>query len=78
MSRIIDEVAKCPTTDPKNVELGNELLNVLAKRVPVIPMFCTSKFVPVNATYWTNHLSAKIYYKGLSGGRRTANTASRS
>jgi len=27
-------------------------------------MFATSKFVPVNGTYWTNYPSADRYYEG--------------
>jgi peptide/nickel transport system substrate-binding protein len=64
VSRIIDEMAKLTTTDPKNVELGTELLKELVTGMPVIPMFGTSKFVPVNTTYWTNFPSASNYYEG--------------
>ena len=63
-SRIIDEMAKYPSGDPKNVEHGTELLKTLVKGMPMIPMFGTSKFVPVNATYWTNYPTATNYYEG--------------
>ncbi len=64
VSRIIDQMARLPVTDAKNVEYGTELLKELAKGMPVIPMFGTSKFVPVNATYWKNYPSADNYYEG--------------
>src|SRR3954447_12741876 len=64
VSQIIDEMAKYTTTDPKNVELGTELLKELVIGMPVIPMFGTSKFVPVNSTYWTNFPSSTNYYEG--------------
>jgi len=64
VSRIIDEMSRLPTTDAKNVEFGTALLKELVKGMPVIPMFGTSKFVPVNTTYWTNFPSAKNYYEG--------------
>jgi len=34
------------------------------KGMPDINMFGTSKFVPVNETYWTNYPSAENYYEG--------------
>ncbi len=64
VSAIIDEMAKLTTTDPKNVQLGTELMKKLVADMPVIPMFGTSKFVPVNTTYWTNFPSASNYYEG--------------
>jgi peptide/nickel transport system substrate-binding protein len=64
VSRIIDEMANLTTTDKRNVEHGTELLKELVKEMPVIPMFGTSKFVPVNNTYWTNYPSSANYYEG--------------
>jgi len=64
VSRIIDQMARLPVTDPKNVEQGTALLQELVKGMPVIPMFGTSKFVPVNTTYWKNYPSASNYYEG--------------
>ncbi|HEX2890709.1 hypothetical protein [Vineibacter terrae] len=64
VSRIIEQMARLPVTDPKNVEQGTALLQELVKGMPVIPMFGTSKFVPVNTTYWKNYPSASNYYEG--------------
>jgi peptide/nickel transport system substrate-binding protein len=64
VSSIIDEMGKLTNNDPKNVILATELLKELAKGMPVIPMFGTSKFVPVNTTYWTNYPSSSNYYEG--------------
>jgi peptide/nickel transport system substrate-binding protein len=50
--------------DPKNVEYGTALLQELVKGMPLIPMFGTSKFVPVNTTYWKNYPTADNYYEG--------------
>ncbi len=63
-SAIIDEMGKYRSDDPKNVELGTELLKQLVTGMPVIPMFGTAKFVPVNTTYWTNFPTATNYYEG--------------
>jgi ABC-type oligopeptide transport system substrate-binding subunit len=64
VSRIIDDMGKLTTSDPRNVQHGTELLKELVKEMPVIPMFGTSKFVPVNNTYWTNYPSKANYYEG--------------
>jgi len=61
---IIEEMGKYQSGDPKNVELGTELLKQLVTGMPVIPMFGTAKFVPVNTTYWTNYPTATNYYEG--------------
>ena len=41
-----------------------EMLKDLVKGLPSIEMFGTSKFVPVNETYWKNYPSADNYYEG--------------
>lgn len=64
VSRIIDQMARLPVDDPKNVEYGTALLQELVKGMPLIPMFGTSKFVPVNMTYWKNYPTAANYYEG--------------
>jgi peptide/nickel transport system substrate-binding protein len=64
VSSIIDQMAKLQVDDPKNVEYGTALLQELVKGMPLIPMFGTSKFVPVNTTYWKNFPTADNYYEG--------------
>lgn len=64
LAAIFDELEKITSDDPKNVELSKDLLMQMALEMHWIPMFGTSKFVPVNQTYWTNYPSADNYYEG--------------
>lgn len=64
ISALIDEVKALPPEDPKVVEIWTEVLKELVVGMPVIDMVGTSKFVPVNETYWTNFASADNYYEG--------------
>jgi peptide/nickel transport system substrate-binding protein len=64
VNKIIDQMAQLPVTDAKNVEYGTALLKELVRGMPLIPMFGTSKFVPVNTTYWKNYPTASNYYEG--------------
>ena len=64
LSTLIDGLRAMPADDPKIVETGTEILKELVEGLPVIEMFGTSKFVPVNETYWTNYPAADNYYEG--------------
>ena len=64
LSSVIDKLRAIPTEDPQIVPLGVDILKQLAEGLPAIEMFGTSKFVPVNETYWTNYPSAENYYEG--------------
>lgn len=64
LARILDELEKVTSDDPKNIELSKELLMQMALEMHWIPMFGTSKFVPVNEHYWTNFPTADNYYEG--------------
>ena len=64
ISSILDELSKVTADDPENIELTFDLLKAFVEEMPWIQMFGTSKFVPVNETYWTNYPSAKNYYEG--------------
>ena len=64
LSAAIDRLRVMPSDDPEIVEVGTEILKHLAEHLPVIDMFGTSKFVPVNQTYWTNFPSADNYIEG--------------
>jgi peptide/nickel transport system substrate-binding protein len=64
LSALIDDLRAMPADDPKIVETGTQILEQLVEGLPVIEMFGTSKFVPVNETYWTNFPSADNYYEG--------------
>jgi peptide/nickel transport system substrate-binding protein len=64
LSGLIDRLRAIPTDDPQIVPIGTDILKELVKGLPAIEMFGTSKFVPVNETYWTNYPSAENYYEG--------------
>ncbi|MDC0434668.1 ABC transporter substrate-binding protein [bacterium] len=64
ISALIDKVTSLPADDPQVVAIWTEVLQELVKGMPVIDMVGTSKFVPVNETYWTNFASAENYYEG--------------
>jgi peptide/nickel transport system substrate-binding protein len=64
LSATIDKLRAMPTSDPNIVNVGNDMLKQLVKSMPAINMFGTSKFVPVNETYWKNYPSANNYYEG--------------
>lgn len=62
VSRIGEEMEGLLPTDPKTIELGREALKIFVEEMPYIPMFGTSKFVPVDTTYWTGWPSADDHY----------------
>lgn len=64
LSGLIDRLKAIPTNDPQIVPIGTDMLKELVKGMPDINMFGTSKFVPVNETYWTNYPSAENPYEG--------------
>jgi len=64
IAAIMDKLETVTSDDPKNVELSSDLLMQMAQEMTWIPMFGTSKFVPVNETYFTNYPSADNYYEG--------------
>ena len=61
---LIDQLSAMPANDPAIVKTGTAILQEMAKQLPVIEMFGTSKFVPVNNYYWDNFPTAKNYYEG--------------
>jgi peptide/nickel transport system substrate-binding protein len=64
LSALIDTLREMPADDPQIVEVGTDILKELVEGLPVIEMFGTSKFVPVNETYWQNYPSADNFYEG--------------
>ena len=64
ISALIDQATLLSPEDPQVIELWTEVLEDLVEGMPVIDMVGTSKFVPVNETYWTNFPSANNYYEG--------------
>ncbi len=64
IAAIMDKLENVTSDDPQNVELSKDLLMQMATEMHWIPMFGTSKFVPVNETYFTNYPTADNYYEG--------------
>jgi peptide/nickel transport system substrate-binding protein len=64
IASLLDQLEKLTSDDPQNVEISEQLLMQMAQEMHWIPMFGTSKFVPVNQTYWTNYPTADNYYEG--------------
>lgn len=64
IAALLDELELLTSDDPRNVELSKDLLMQMAQEMHWIPMFGTSKFVPVNETYFTNYPTADNYYEG--------------
>lgn len=61
---LVDKLGGMAANDPAVIKTGTALLQELAQQLPVIEMFGTSKFVPVNNYYWDNFPTAKNYYEG--------------
>jgi peptide/nickel transport system substrate-binding protein len=64
IAALLDQLEKLTSDDPQNVEISKQLLMQMAQEMHWIPMFGTSKFVPVNETYFTNFPTADNYYEG--------------
>lgn len=64
IDKLIDQLSAMQATDAGVVPTGTEILKLLAQQLPVIEMFGTSKFVPVNTFYWDNYPTATNYYEG--------------
>ena len=64
LTAILDQIAPLTSDDPQTVELMKEFMKEFVKEMPWLPMFGTSKFVPVDTYYWTNFPSPDNYYEG--------------
>ncbi len=64
IAALLDELETLTSDDPQNVELSKDLLMQMAAEMHWIPMFGTSKFVPVDEYYFTNFPTADNYYEG--------------
>ena len=64
VTQAIDKLSAITPDDPKVPQYGTELLQALATKLPAIEMFGTSKFVPVNTSYWTNYNTAQNPFEG--------------
>lgn len=64
ISDILDEMSKLPSDDPKIEEVAHNLMKAFVEEAGWLPMFGTTKLVPVNNYYWTNYVSADNAYDG--------------
>ena len=64
MTAILDQIAPLTSDDPQTVGFMKEFMKEFVKELPWLPMFGTSKFVPVDTYYWTNFPSPDNYYEG--------------
>jgi len=64
ISKQLDALAQLTSTDPKIVDQTKEFMKTWVADMPWLPMFGTSKFVPVDTYYWTNFPSAENAYEG--------------
>jgi peptide/nickel transport system substrate-binding protein len=60
----LNQIQALTSTDPKTVELLQEFSKAWVAEMPWLPMFGTSKFVPVVETYWTGFPSRENFYEG--------------
>jgi len=64
VSAALDKLSAITSDDPRNVDYSKDLMMAFLKGMPFIHMVGTSKFVPVNETYWTNYPTEANAYEG--------------
>jgi len=64
ISDLLDEISAMGTDDEGLHETYIELLQQFVVEMPWIPMFGTSKIIPVDNYYWTNFVSSENNYEG--------------
>lgn len=64
VSQLLDELSGLPSSDPAVVEKITEINKEFVKGLPFIPMFGTSKFVPVDTYYWSGIQTSENAYEG--------------
>jgi ABC-type transport system substrate-binding protein len=69
VSSLIDELAGMQSSDPKVIANITEINKKFVKGMPFIPMFGTSKFVPVDTV--SKHLRILLKDRGGGGGGRS-------
>jgi len=62
VSQLAEIMENLLPSDPKCVTLGREALKLFIEDMPYIPMFGTSKFVPVDTYYWENWPTFSNHY----------------
>lgn len=64
VTKLLNESMKLPSEDPKVVENVTEICKLFVEEQPFIPMFGTSKFVPVTTHYWEGFQTAENNFEG--------------
>jgi peptide/nickel transport system substrate-binding protein len=64
LTALLDEISGYTSTDPKTIELTTEFMKAWVAEMPWLPMFGTSKFVPVVEYYWQGFPSVENHYEG--------------
>lgn len=64
VSQLLDELTGMPSSDPAVVEKITEINKEFVKGLPFIPMFGTSKFVPVDTYYWEGFQTSENAFEG--------------
>lgn len=64
ISTLLDGMSMLPSDDPQIEEYAHNLMKAFVEEAAWLPMFGTTKLVPVNNYYWTNYVSADNDYDG--------------
>jgi peptide/nickel transport system substrate-binding protein len=64
VSRLLDELAALPADDPQVIPKVTQINQEFVKEIPFLPMFGTSKFVPVNTYYWKGFQTVDNQFEG--------------
>jgi peptide/nickel transport system substrate-binding protein len=64
VSELLDELGGMQSNDPRVIENITEINKEFVRELPFIPMFGTSKFVPVDTYYWEGFQTSENSFEG--------------
>lgn len=64
LSDLLDQIEPLTSDDPQTIELTREYMKAFVAEMPWLPMFGTSKFVPVDTYYWDGLPTIDNPYEG--------------
>lgn len=64
VSKLVEELNALNSDDPSVIDKTMEITKIFVEEMPNIPMFGTSKFVPVDTYYWEGFQSAENAFEG--------------
>jgi peptide/nickel transport system substrate-binding protein len=64
LTDLLNQIEPLTSTDPKTIELTTEFMKAWVAEMPWLPMFGTSKFVPVDTYYWDGLPTSENAYEG--------------